>query len=64
MDDLKCAVVGIPYGGARAASSSTPKPSQKELEGLTRRFFTEIDPVGPERTSRRRTSTPTPRSAA
>ena len=46
----KCAVVGIPYGGGKGGVIVDPKQlSQKELEGLTRRFFTEIEVlVGPE----------------
>ncbi len=47
----KCAVVGIPYGGGKGGVIVDPKKlSQKELEGLTRRFFTEIEVlVGPEK---------------
>jgi glutamate dehydrogenase (NAD(P)+) len=47
----KCAVVGIPYGGGKGGVIVDPKQlSQKELEGLTRRFFTEIEVlVGPEK---------------
>ena len=47
----KCAVVGIPYGGGKGGVVVDPKQlSQKELEGLTRRFFTEIEVlVGPEK---------------
>src|SRR5207247_5161544 len=47
----KCAVVGIPYGGAKGGVSVDAKQlSQKELEALSRRFFTEIEVlVGPER---------------
>ncbi len=47
----KCAVVGIPYGGGKGGVIVDPKKlSQKELEGLTRRFFTEIEIlVGPEK---------------
>ena len=47
----KCAVVGIPYGGGKGGVSVDPKKlSKKELEGLSRRFFTEISVlVGPER---------------
>ncbi len=46
----KCAVVGIPYGGGKGGVIVDPKKlSQKELEGLTRRFFTEIEVlIGPE----------------
>ena len=47
----KCAVVGIPYGGGKGGVIVDPKRlSQKELEGLTRRYFTEIEVlVGPEK---------------
>jgi glutamate dehydrogenase (NAD(P)+) len=47
----KCAVVGIPYGGGKGGVIVDPKKlSQKELEALSRRFFTEIEVlVGPER---------------
>jgi glutamate dehydrogenase (NAD(P)+) len=47
----KCAVVNIPYGGGKGGVIVDPKKlSQKELEGLTRRFFTEIEVlVGPEK---------------
>jgi glutamate dehydrogenase (NAD(P)+) len=47
----KCAVVGIPFGGGKGGVIVDPKKlSQKELEGLTRRFFTEIEVlVGPEK---------------
>ena len=47
----KCAVVGIPYGGGKGGVIVDPKKlSQKELEALTRRYFTEIEVlVGPEK---------------
>ena len=47
----KCAVVGIPYGGGKGGVIVDPKKmSKKELEGLSRRFFTEIEVlIGPER---------------
>jgi glutamate dehydrogenase (NAD(P)+) len=47
----KCAVVAIPYGGGKGGVIVDPKKlSQKELEALSRRFFTEIEVlVGPER---------------
>ena len=47
----KCAVVGIPYGGGKGGVIVDPKKlSKKELEALSRRFFTEISVlVGPER---------------
>lgn len=39
----KCAVVGIPYGGAKGGVICAPKEmSERELEGLTRRYTTEI----------------------
>jgi glutamate dehydrogenase (NAD(P)+) len=47
----KCAVVNIPYGGAKGGVVVDPKKlSIREVEGLTRRFTTEISPlIGPER---------------
>ena len=47
----KCAVVNIPYGGAKGGVIVDPKKlSMRELEGLTRRFTTEISPlIGPDR---------------
>ena len=47
----KCAVVGIPYGGGKGGVIVDPKQlSKKELEGLTRRYFTEIEVlIGPEK---------------
>ncbi|MEO8207725.1 MAG: Glu/Leu/Phe/Val dehydrogenase [Chloroflexota bacterium] len=47
----KCAVVGIPYGGGKGGVIVDPKKlSLRELEALTRRFFTEIEIlVGPEK---------------
>ena len=47
----KCAVVGIPYGGAKGGVVVDPtKLSRAELERLTRRYATEIHPfIGPER---------------
>jgi glutamate dehydrogenase (NAD(P)+) len=39
----KCAVVGIPYGGAKGGVVCDPKRlSARELENLTRRYATEI----------------------
>ncbi len=47
----KCAVVGIPYGGGKGGVIVDPKKlSRRELEGLTRRFATEISVlIGPEK---------------
>ena len=47
----KCAVVGIPYGGAKGGVVCEPKTmSQQQLETLTRRYTTEIALlIGPER---------------
>ncbi len=46
----KCAVVNIPYGGAKGGVVCDPKHLSKgELERLTRRFASEIAPIiGPE----------------
>jgi glutamate dehydrogenase/leucine dehydrogenase len=47
----KCAVVNIPYGGAKGGIICNPKEmSQAELERMTRRFTTEISIIiGPEK---------------
>jgi glutamate dehydrogenase (NAD(P)+) len=47
----KCAVVGIPYGGGKGGVKVDPSIlSRRELEGLTRRFTTEISVlIGPEK---------------
>src|SRR5690349_23795881 len=47
----KCAVVGIPYGGAKGGVVCDPKTmSQQQLETLTRRYTTEIALlIGPDR---------------
>ena len=47
----KCAVVGIPFGGGKGGVIVDPKKlSQRELEGLTRRYATEISIIiGPEK---------------
>lgn len=46
----KCAVVGIPFGGAKGGVVCNPKSMSKgELERLTRRFATELSiMIGPE----------------
>jgi glutamate dehydrogenase (NAD(P)+) len=46
----KCAIVDIPYGGAKGGVVCNPKHlSLRELEGLTRRYTTEITPfISPE----------------
>lgn len=46
----KCAVVGIPYGGAKGGVRVNPKVlSQNEVQNLTRRFTTELMPIiGPD----------------
>jgi glutamate dehydrogenase (NAD(P)+) len=45
----KCAVVGLPFGGAKGGVQVNPKLlSQAELQNLTRRYTTEIQPfIGP-----------------
>src|SRR5215210_7292175 len=45
----KCAVVGLPFGGAKGGVRVNPKLlSQAELQNLTRRFTAEIQPfIGP-----------------
>ncbi|TME76615.1 MAG: glutamate dehydrogenase, partial [Chloroflexi bacterium] len=47
----KCAVVGIPYGGAKGGVVVDPKNlSRNELENLTRRYTSEISIlIGPDR---------------
>ena len=47
----KCAVVGLPYGGAKGGVQVNPKLlSQAELQNLTRRYTTEISPfIGPNK---------------
>ncbi len=48
---LKCAVVNIPYGGAKGAVKVNPKElSKNELKSLTRRYTAMILPlIGPEK---------------
>ncbi len=45
----KCAVVGLPYGGAKGGVTVNPKLlSQNELQNLTRRYISDIAPfIGP-----------------
>jgi glutamate dehydrogenase (NAD(P)+) len=47
----KCALMGIPFGGAKGGVVCNPKTmSRRELEGMTRRFTTEIiNEIGPEK---------------
>ena len=47
---LKCAVVNVPFGGAKGAVACNPKTlSRSELERLTRRYASEISIIiGPE----------------
>jgi glutamate dehydrogenase (NAD(P)+) len=47
----KCAVVGIPFGGGKGGVIVDPKKlSMREVEGLTRRFATEISIlIGPDK---------------
>jgi glutamate dehydrogenase (NAD(P)+) len=47
----KCAIMGIPYGGAKGGVAVDPKSlSQAELERLTRRFALElVSMIGPDR---------------
>ena len=46
----KCSVVGLPFGGAKGGVEVNPKLlSQNELQNLTRRYTTEIQPIiGPD----------------
>jgi glutamate dehydrogenase (NAD(P)+) len=42
----KCAIVGLPYGGAKGGVRADPRLlSARELEGMTRRFATEISQI-------------------
>lgn len=47
----KCALIGVPYGGAKGGVAVDPKAlSRNELERLTRRYTSELIPVlGPEK---------------
>jgi glutamate dehydrogenase (NAD(P)+) len=47
----KCALIGVPYGGAKGGVAVDPKVlSRNELERMTRRYVSEILPIiGPER---------------
>ena len=47
----KCAVAGIPFGGGKGGITCNPKDlSERELEKMTRRYFSEIMPIiGPEK---------------
>ena len=48
---FKCAVVGLPYGGSKGGVKIEPKKySKKELERVSRRYFSEISIiVGPDK---------------
>ena len=48
---FKCALVGIPYGGAKGGVLCNPKEmSKSELEKLSRRFIQALEPIiGPEK---------------
>ena len=47
----KCALMNIPFGGAKGGIACNPKTlSEMELQKLTRRFTTEIiNEIGPEK---------------
>ena len=47
----KCALMGIPFGGAKGGVVCNPKQlSERELQGLTRRYTSEIiNEIGPEK---------------
>src|SRR5919202_1992298 len=47
----KCSLMGLPFGGAKGGVICNPKRmSRRELEGMTRRFTTEIiNEIGPEK---------------
>ncbi|HSS74557.1 MAG TPA: Glu/Leu/Phe/Val dehydrogenase [Gaiellaceae bacterium] len=47
----KCALMGIPFGGAKGGVTCDPKQlSLRELEGMTRRYTSEIiNEIGPEK---------------
>jgi glutamate dehydrogenase (NAD(P)+) len=47
----KCALVGVPYGGAKGGVAVNPKAlSRNELERMTRRYVSELIPmIGPEK---------------
>ncbi len=47
----KCALIGLPYGGAKGGITVDPRElSRTELERMTRRYASEILPIiGPER---------------
>jgi glutamate dehydrogenase (NAD(P)+) len=47
----KCALIGVPYGGAKGGVAVDPKAlSRNELERVTRRYVSEIVPIiGPEK---------------
>jgi glutamate dehydrogenase (NAD(P)+) len=59
----KCALIGIPYGGAKGGVAVDPRLlSRNELERVSRRYISEILPIiGPEKDIPAPTSAPTSR---
>ena len=60
----KCALMGLPYGGAKGGVRCDPRAlSARERENVTRRYTIEIRHPGSDRTStsRPQTSAPTTR---
>ena len=46
----KCALAGLPYGGAKGGVEIAPKRFRSELQRLTRRYAAEIFPlIGPDK---------------
>ena len=57
----KCALMGLPFGGAKGGVVCDPKQlPRREARGMTRRYTSEIiNEIGPRRTSRPPMSAPT-----